>query len=201
MAEAPTANAHEALAERFRRRILAGRLRPGERLREVPLAREFGVSRGPIRDTFLRLTQEGLLEATPNAGVRVARAPSPFKRRTLVQVRRTLETRALGEAFECDPEALLAALDANLAAYLKACRREALEDVVALDMAFHRTIVAAADGGSLLDVWLPAVSQMMLRYSRHRSLVESHDEHAAVAEAIRAHDRAEAARALRRHIV
>ena len=70
-----------------------------------------------------------------------------------------------------------------------------------LDVAFHRTIVGAADGGALLDLWLPTMSQMLLRYSRHHALVESYDEHAAIVAHLKRGDRAAAVRALRAHIV
>jgi len=192
--------AHQ-LADRFRREILSGRLAPGQRLREAPLAERYGISRGPIRDTFVRLTQEGLLEARPNAGVRVAAPPSPFKRRTLVRLRRTIEADALRGWFRHRDAALLDDLADNLRQYKPACRRGEMEQVVAVDMAFHRAIVAAADGGSLLDTWLPVTAQMCLRYSRHRSLLESHAEHAAIVDAVRAGDRAAAVRLLRAHIV
>ncbi len=191
----------EQLAERFRARILAGTLAPGEPLREEPLARELGISRGPLRDTFLQLTQEGLLVARPFAGVRVADAPSPFKRRTLVRVRRTLEADALDRWFQHPTPDLPDRLARNLADYEPACRKEDLESVVALDMAFHRRIVASADGGSLVPVWLPVISRMFLRYSRHHSLVESFQEHRGIVDAIRDGDRKAALRRLRDHIV
>jgi DNA-binding GntR family transcriptional regulator len=197
----PLGDAREHLAHEVRRRIFSGQLQPGQRLREAPLAEEFGTSRGPIRDTFLRLTQEGLLEARPNAGVRVAQSPSAFKRRTLVQLRRTIETNAVAFCFEAGTDELLTTLTDNLSAFWDACNRESLEDVVMLDMAFHRHLVEAADDGSLLETWLPVISQMLLRYSRHRSLVESYHEHAAIVEAIRNGDRKGALLAVRRNIV
>jgi DNA-binding GntR family transcriptional regulator len=199
--QATNTQRRQQLADLFRRRIISGQFQPGQRLREVPLAEELGVSRGPIRDTFLQLTKEGLLEAQPNVGVRVARAPSAFKRRTLVQLRRTIESAALEYGFDAGIEPLVDTLRQNLDAYQEACRSEAMDDVVMLDMAFHRSIVAAADGGSMLPTWLPVISQMLLRYSRHRSLTESYDEHAAVVEAMASRDRQAAAAALCSHIL
>lgn len=191
----------EQLTDHVRRRILCGHLDQGQRLKEAAFAEEYGVSRGSIRDTFVRLTKEGLLEATPNVGVRVAEAPSAFKRRTLVRLRRTIEGNALAQDCGHQMSMLVPILEANLDEYRLACQREALEDVVVLDMAFHRGIVEAADGGSLLDTWLPIVSQMFLRYSRHHSLIESYEEHAAIFRAMRSGDRVEAQRRLRAHIV
>jgi len=59
----------ERIAEQLRSGIVTGRLAPGQALREVEIARQLGVSRGPVREAFQRLIQEGLLEAHPARGV------------------------------------------------------------------------------------------------------------------------------------
>ena len=74
----------EQLTDQFRQKILSNQFAPGERLREIPIAQEYGISRGPIRDCFAQLTREGLLVSRPNPGVHVADAPSEFKRKALV---------------------------------------------------------------------------------------------------------------------
>lgn len=191
----------QQLTERFRRMILSGEFEPGERLREIPLAERFGVSRGPIRDTFLQLTREGLLIAKPNAGVRVAEPPSDFKRKSLVTLRRKLENDCLKEAFRKKPVDLLRDLQENLTLYRQACEKEDLEEVVEIDMAFHRILVTWADDGSMLTVWVPLISQIFLKYSRHHSLMESYQEHEAIVEALKENDAGKAAQLLRDHIV
>ena len=57
--------------ENIRERILAGELTGGDRLGEVELATELGMSRTPVRQALLRLAAEGLVEVTPNRGARV----------------------------------------------------------------------------------------------------------------------------------
>ncbi|HEV7372200.1 GntR family transcriptional regulator [Arenibaculum sp.] len=56
------------VAQRLEALILGGRLPPGERLNEVALARELGVSRGPIREAARLLSNHGLVEFIANKG-------------------------------------------------------------------------------------------------------------------------------------
>jgi DNA-binding GntR family transcriptional regulator len=193
-------NLKEQVAAHLRRRILTGHFKAGAPLLEAELAKEFGVSRGPIRDAFLTLSQEGLLVAKPNVGVRVSAAPSPLKRSVAVQVRRFIEDAALAAWFEKKDAALLDALEANLASYRIACRKGELGEVVEIDMAFHQLIVRSADDGGLFGLWQPAILQIFLRYSRHGSLLESHEEHAAILAAMRAGRASAARRRLSEHI-
>ncbi len=195
------ANLQEQVAGLLRRRILSGELVAGTAVREQELADEFGISRGPIRDALLTLTKEGLLLARPNVGVRVAAEPSPFKRNVIVRLRRDIEGSALMGWFEKKDPAVLTALEKNLAQYKAACAGTDLGHVVELDMAFHRLIVEAADGGSLVDLWLPVILRLYLRYSRHRTLMESYQEHAAIVKAMQAGHEWQALELLKQHIV
>jgi GntR family transcriptional regulator of vanillate catabolism len=52
----------------MRELLLCGAFRPGERLREIPLAARLKVSRTPLRLVLDRLEQEGLLTARPTGG-------------------------------------------------------------------------------------------------------------------------------------
>jgi GntR family transcriptional regulator of vanillate catabolism len=56
---------------RLRELILDGSLRGGERLAELPLASQLGVSRTPLRLALAQLEHEGLLEAVPGGGFAV----------------------------------------------------------------------------------------------------------------------------------
>ncbi len=56
----------------LKRRILLAECRPGQALQEQDLAREFGVSRTPIREAFIRLEAEGLVVMVRGRGVTVS---------------------------------------------------------------------------------------------------------------------------------
>jgi GntR family transcriptional regulator, rspAB operon transcriptional repressor len=188
----------EQVATHLRHAVLSGELGEGEALREQPLAQHFGVSRGPIRDALLQLTQEGLLVAEQNRGVRVRR-PDPAIRSVVVDLRRKIETFALKELCKHGDEALTFFTE-NLSLFQSACQRGNMAEVVEHDMAFHRHIVENGGGADLVAVWVPVVTHMMLPYSRHRDLMDSYSEHEMVVEALHRGDKAEALGCLRANI-
>ena len=57
------------------RMILSGRLAPGEKLTELTLAAQLGISRGPLREAFRMLEEAGLVRITKNRGVFVRDIP------------------------------------------------------------------------------------------------------------------------------
>ncbi len=52
----------------LREMLVQGQFRPGERMREIPLAKHLGVSRIPLRLALERLANEGFLEMRPTRG-------------------------------------------------------------------------------------------------------------------------------------
>lgn len=70
--------------------VLSGRLRPGERLGELALAEQFGVSRTVVRQALRRLSEAQVVEIIPNKGATIA-APSPEETREVFAARRVIE--------------------------------------------------------------------------------------------------------------
>ena len=63
----------EAVVTHIRRAIVLGDLQPGEKLREVKLAAELGVSRATLREALNLLVQDGLLVQEPYRGFSISR--------------------------------------------------------------------------------------------------------------------------------
>jgi len=177
-------NARRQVTDLLRARLMAGEFDAGERLREQPLAAEMGVSRGPIRDAILELTKEGYLIARPNCGVRVAPELSESTRRLLVSFRRDIESHCLLEHFDEITTLHREAWLSHVNKFKTLCTSGVLADLVCEDLAFHRSIVELSGTENLVSIWLPAIAPIRLPYSRHQSLLESHQEHAAIVEAI-----------------
>jgi|SRR5882757_3265539 len=57
-------------------RILEGRIRPGQKVTEVGLAEQMGVSRSPVREALRALSREGLIIIEPRRGASVAELDS-----------------------------------------------------------------------------------------------------------------------------
>jgi DNA-binding GntR family transcriptional regulator len=53
------------VAQLVREALASGQFKPGERVKEAPLATRLGVSRGPVREALRVLAEEGMLELLP----------------------------------------------------------------------------------------------------------------------------------------
>jgi DNA-binding GntR family transcriptional regulator len=63
---------HQDAVSMLRKMILSGELPPGQRLREVSVSKQLGMSRTPIREAFRTLAAEGLVDLLPNRSVLVS---------------------------------------------------------------------------------------------------------------------------------
>jgi DNA-binding GntR family transcriptional regulator len=80
----------DRLAATLQARVLNGEIKTGTRLRQEALAREFGVSRTPIREALRQLQAIGIAQLEHNRGA-VVRAPSARELREAYEVRAELE--------------------------------------------------------------------------------------------------------------
>jgi len=67
----PWENLDEQVAEHISTLIITGQLAPGERIREAKLAKELGVSRGPVREALRIVESKRLVKLVPRRGARV----------------------------------------------------------------------------------------------------------------------------------
>ncbi len=74
--------------------IVRGDIPPGARIRDTEIAAELGISRTPVRESLLRLTNEGFLENLPGRGFRV-RPLDPTEVQEIYPILWNLETLAL----------------------------------------------------------------------------------------------------------
>lgn len=194
-------NVRDQITDRLREEIMTGKFKEGEPLREIPLSERFDVSRGPIRDAILQLTQEGLLVGQPNKGVKIAKTWDETIRPLMCEVRFKIESIAAIELLKIeDKEEILLALERNLRMFELACRDEDMPAVVQLDLDFHRIILRNCGHHGLESVWLPLMGGIRLPYKRHQVLLDSHNEHKTILEAIKVGDEAKVIEAIRQNV-
>ena len=80
----------EHLAATLQARVLSGEIPSGTRLRQEAIAREFGVSRTPVREALRQLQAMGITEVEHNRGA-VVRGPTARDLREAYEVRAELE--------------------------------------------------------------------------------------------------------------
>ena len=190
----------EQIAARLQQDILGGHLKPGEPLREADLSERFGVSRGPVREAFRQLVQQGLLVLEPNKGVRVAQNPSDEMRPLVVQLRRTIEVYVLESIFDRITDGDIDAWQAILNDIRTACESNDLNALTNYDLRFHQAIVKSHDDRDLFTLWQPIAMRMMMQYTRLDDIMDSYREHKRILDAIRADDRRAAIEALSTNI-
>lgn len=191
------------LVASLRQGIADMRLRPGEALSEKDVASRFGVSRQPVREAFIKLSEAGLVEIRPSRGTFVMK----------ISVREVANARFVREAIESDiarhaarliTPAQLDNLNALVAAQKEAAAVEDYRRFNDADEGFHRAIadivennyswriVEAArfqtDRVRLLS--LPFASPMPRLISQHENVVK----------ALAERDGEAAAQAMRRHL-
>jgi DNA-binding GntR family transcriptional regulator len=84
----------ELVADELRRAIVGGLHAPGTQLKQDLVAAQFGVSRMPIREAFLQLEAEGLIEFRRHR-VAIVKALSADDIREIFEIRMLLESRAV----------------------------------------------------------------------------------------------------------
>lgn len=178
-------------------------LRPGEALSEKDIASRFGVSRQPVREAFIKLSEIGLVEIRPSRGTYV----------TKISVRDVANARFVREAIESDIAANAARLarpeDLDILAARIAEQKKsadagdlrafydrdeafhrAIADIVKCDFAWRTVETARFQTDRVRFLSLPNASPL-------RRLISQHE---ALASAIRAGDAAGASALMRRHL-
>lgn len=143
------------IASRLRDAILAGYFGPGEQLREEPLARSMGVSRGPVREALLRLEREGLVVVRRNRGAFVAQL-SAQDLEEVYTLRLAVERLAMQRVARLATAEQVAGLQAvvDLMAAADSGPEGITErDAADFDLRFHDLVYAASNHRRLSEVW------------------------------------------------
>jgi DNA-binding GntR family transcriptional regulator len=177
----------EIVFESLREAIINGILEPGERLMEIQLAEEMGVSRTPVREAIRKLELEGFVVMIPRKGAYVA-GISMKDIADVFEIRAALESLAAGLAAERITEEELEQLERTLVRNSEVTEINNLDALVDIDTDFHDVLYKASRNVRLVQI----ISNLREQIQRFRKASLSHpgrmkdalEEHKKMVEAI-----------------
>ncbi len=186
----------------LRSNIIKLHLKPGSVISEAEIARALKVSRTPVREAFIRLVEDGLMEIYPQKGSLVPLIDIEQAEEARF-VRRVLETAIIREACEHFAEKSRFDLSANIEMQKFCQKQNNYERMFELDNEFHSIIY---QGTGKFRVWLH-ISKMNYNFDRLRIMRLSSspwddilDEHSRLAQIIIDKDAASMAAAINTHL-
>ena len=150
----------ERVADVLRSALLSGDIAPGKALREVELADRMKVSRGSVREAFVRLTEEGLLRRTSFRGVEVKRLTKD-EVRDLFVARKLIELSAVDAAGAAN-RSTLGDLNRAVEEFSEAIGHGSAVDQNRADIAVHAALVGSLHSPRLSRVHRDLMSELQL---------------------------------------
>ncbi len=193
----------EIVFEALREGIISGELKPGERLMEVQLAEEMGVSRTPVREALRKLELEGFVVMVPRKGVYVA-GISTKDISEVFEIRSALEALAASLAAERITDDEIEELERLLLKINECIKNHDLDGLVSVDTAFHDIVYKASRNERLVQI----VSNLREQIQRFRKTSLSSpgrirhtvEEHKKIVDAIASRDAALAHELAQEHV-
>lgn len=178
----------DVVFENLRTAILEGDLKAGQRLMEVQLAEQLGVSRTPIREAIRKLELEGLVVMLPRKGAYVANMS--FKDLIdVLEIRATLEGLAASLAAERRNDEDVIKLEKVAKEFEEGVRNADIEVVLKKDVEFHENIFLMANNKKLYhlitSLWEQVHRFRVMYVSNNEASLSLVDEHKRILDAIK----------------
>jgi len=152
----------EIVFETIRCAIITGELKPGQRLMEVQLAEEMGVSRTPVRESIRKLELEGLVKMVPRKGAYVT-PMSVNDLKEMMEIRRALEGLAAELAAKNATQEQIEQLYFANQRFGEAALENDEEGIIKYDMDIHEIIYKASGNLKLLQM-INSLREQMQRF-------------------------------------
>ena len=146
--------------EKIKSTLVEGKWEPGSKFIEATVAKQFGISRSPIREATRTLAQLGLLKMKPGKGFYVC-SPTEQDIRNLYDLRLMLQVFSLQQVFKKGQELLLAKTLEDIQQQIEQAQldeNKARYQVLNLD--FHRQICVFSDNSHLLKSYDNTVDEL-----------------------------------------
>lgn len=191
------------VARRLEQMILDGVLKPGERLNEMALARELGVSRGPVREAARALERVGLVTVIMNRGafVRQLGLDDAMAIYEINSVLFGLMAGQVAESLTAAAALRFSRMADEMDHAIAAGDREAF---FALNVSFHSAIVGEARNREAAELYETYSRKLLLlrrrSFERGGAMEQSNAEHRALIEAILGGDAPRARHMAEQHV-
>ena len=192
----------EVVSEALRQAIKDGVLKPGERLMEIQLAEELGVSRTPIREALIELSKSKIVKIYPQKGSYVSLIDWELVEEALF-MRLTLEKAVVRLACQGIEEEKIQELEKNVKLQKFYIDNNEAGELLELDNQFHKELFAITNKIHIYRL----MSVMMLHFDRLRTLrtkaVDQRyviEDHLKILEAIRNKRPLEGEQVMERHL-
>jgi DNA-binding GntR family transcriptional regulator len=202
--ELPDRRIADEVYEQLLEAISDGRIAPTDRLVQVPLAVELGVSRTPVREALLRLENEGVLVHVGRSGFQLRRI-TPTEVKQIYGTRQAIEGHAARVLADQGSEEDFAAIERQID---EEDQRELVtaSDYYHSSRRVHREFVRRAHNPSLVEMfdtmWNRGVSFQIYTTTMHtEALAKSAEEHRVLLDEIRRLDGDRACALMQQHIV
>lgn len=194
----------DTVFKKIQNAIVEGEISPGTKISEPALAKEYGISRGPLREALSRLESCNLIERTPNVGARVV----SLTRQHLVEIyliRESLEGLAARLAAENMSDKDIFDLDGLLEKHQEQIKQDQSYYQKEGDMDFHFRIVQGSKNSHLIDMYSNDLYHLIRLYRYQFGMVSKRVprafiEHGQIVDAIRQRDGDLAQFLMTRHI-
>lgn len=161
--------------------IASGRLAPGERVVQEPIAQALGVSRQPVQQALALLRSQGLLREAPGRGLIVAPL-DPAHVRHIYDMRAVIEGLACRRAAEAAAERAARQGPALIEAGRKAVASGSVPRLIAADMRFHEFLyelsgnpLVAPTMATHLTYTQRVMGEVLVRDERPRDIWDQHE--------------------------
>ncbi|AOT73148.1 hypothetical protein Gferi_15100 [Geosporobacter ferrireducens] len=132
-------NVSDFVYKTIRENIINWNIKPGVMISEKGISEQLGVSRMPVREAFIKMTKEGLVEVLPQRGTVVSKIDLDRVEEERF-IRESLELAVLDKAMTCFPTDIIPILEQNLKHQHECIESVDYERFLELDQEFHRTI-------------------------------------------------------------
>ena len=178
----------DVVFENLRGAIVEGKLKPGQRLMEVQLAEQLGVSRTPVREAIRKLELEGLVVMIPRKGAYVANM-SLKDVIDVLEIRASLEGLAASLAAERITDEDIKKLESIVEEFNDSINESDVEALLRKDVEFHECIFKSTNNKKLHQLinslWEQVYRFRVTYISDYDSTVNIVEEHKMILDAIK----------------